>query len=76
MKNSGSSYFWRFQSTLPSQGATPGYSKVFPTTEFQSTLPSQGATRLIDGSKSHEEFQSTLPSQGATVLIIVNFDKI
>ena len=56
----------RFQSTLPSQGATIGKQKLQKALQFQSTLPSQGATIGDKYGVSDGIFQSTLPSQGAT----------
>ena len=55
-----------FQSTLPSQGATPNNLGVIRPLRFQSTLPSQGATRALRSLGYLTRFQSTLPSQGAT----------
>ena len=59
----------RFQSTLPSQGATIGKQKLQKALQFQSTLPSQGATIGDKYGVSDGIFQSTLPSQGATSAI-------
>ena len=57
----------RFQSTLPSRGAT----RLRPSwpgcrSGFQSTLPSRGATALGVFAGNMMTFQSTLPSRGAT----------
>ena len=56
----------KFQSTLPSRGATPPSMGSQSYKRFQSTLPSRGATvhkcyQIVD-----MIFQSTLPSRGAT----------
>ena len=59
-------YFSRFQSTLPSQGATGSGARPFTCRKFQSTLPSQGATVKLQMNLVNKIFQSTLPSQGAT----------
>ena len=56
----------KFQSTLPSQGATVSGARPFTCRKFQSTLPSQGATVKLQMNLVNKIFQSTLPSQGAT----------
>ena len=56
----------RFQSTLPSQGATTVCHNQCQSVQFQSTLPSQGATVSPAIAMIVAAFQSTLPSQGAT----------
>ena len=63
----------RFQSTLPSQGATlPTILYRRHTYLFQSTLPSQGATLILLSRGTMRIFQSTLPSQGATYASVVS----
>ena len=58
----------KFQSTLPSQGATRTHHlRMHHHRRFQSTLPSQGATGKIATQSESTQFQSTLPSQGATM---------
>jgi len=58
---------YKFQSTLPCEGAT--YSAkpyvAFYTT-FQSTLPCEGATNVTLAIAPCDSFQSTLPCEGAT----------
>ena len=57
----------KFQSSLPSQGATQNIGDRGCFFQFQSTLPSQGATHYSLGALPVSViFQSTLPSQGAT----------
>ena len=56
----------RFQSTLPSRGATLISNPLIAGTLFQSTLPSRGATEQPETTDTILAFQSTLPSRGAT----------
>ena len=62
---------FRFQSTLPSRGATTcrRYG-IIQKYRFQSTLPSRGATSLCLACHTSRIFQSTLPSRGATKTLI------
>ena len=59
--------FTRFQSTLPSRGATYACVTVVLALLFQSTLPSRGATSATPLFMISLIFQSTLPSRGATL---------
>ena len=58
----------RFQSTLPSRGATNELPLLIAGRKFQSTLPSRGATNITVHCGDMARFQSTLPSRGATGL--------
>ena len=59
----------KFQSTLPSRGATTSSESLYSVFSFQSTLPSRGATDLGRCRRTNSKFQSTLPSRGATRLV-------
>ena len=55
----------RFQSTLPSQGATIGKQKLQKALQFQSTLPSQGATGLETGEYIVKQISIHAPLTGS-----------
>ncbi len=71
---SRSRIYFRFQSTLPSQGATP-FPAILCTTQgyFNPRSPHRERRQLPANRSAQSRFQSTLPSQGATANIHIKF---
>jgi len=67
---------FRFQSTLPAEGATRMRQSCFTIMRFQSTLPAEGATKKVAFLRGAGQFQSTLPAEGATLAVDITHKSI